>query len=120
MREHRKQLLEQRLQLGLGKPDDDTLVFANPDGTMIPPNQLSWLWRSAVKSLKAPRVNLHALRHTYASALTAAGLDVVTVQHRMGHASPTTTLNSYSHLFKTDGSATVNAIKVMLGTPRER
>lgn len=116
MREHRKQLLEQRLALGLGKPDADTLVFAEPDGTMLRPNRLSWLWRAAVKSLKAPKVNLHALRHTYASALIAAGLDVITVQHKMGHANPTVTLNTYGHLFKRDDSAAVAAIEAALGT----
>jgi integrase len=120
MREHRRELLETRLKVGLGKPDGETLVFGNADGSMLPPNQLSWLWRSAVKSLKTPRVNLHALRHTYASALIAAGLDVVSVQHRLGHANPTTTLNTYGHLFKTDDSAAVAAIEAALGTLGER
>jgi integrase len=117
MREHRKQLLEQRMALGLGKPTEDTLVFSDPDGSILPPNRLSWLWRSAVKHLKAPRVNLHALRHTYASALISAGLDVVSVQHKMGHGSPTTTLNTYGHLFKRDDTAAVAAIEAVLLIP---
>jgi integrase len=32
--------------------------------------------------------------------LIAAGIDVVTVSKRLGHASPALTLNTYSHLFR--------------------
>src|SRR5215218_7081746 len=46
-------------------------------------------------------VKLHDLRHFYASGLIAAGCDVVTVQGALGHASATTTLNTYSHLWPT-------------------
>jgi integrase len=44
-------------------------------------------------------VRLHDLRHFYASALIAAGCDVVTVQRALGHSSATTTLSTYSHLW---------------------
>ena len=36
-----------------------------------------------------------------ALTLEAAGCDVVTVQRALGHASATTTLNTYSHLWPT-------------------
>ena len=120
LREHRRKLLEMRLALGLGKPDGETLLFGNPDGSIMPPNQLSWLWRSACKALGAPRINFHALRHTHVSALIAAGLDVITVSRRIGHASPTTTLNEYGHLFKKDDSAAVGAIEAVLRTGKEQ
>jgi integrase len=42
---------------------------------------------------------LHDLRHFYASGLIADGCDVVTVQHALGHSTPTVTLNTYSHLW---------------------
>ena len=35
---------------------------------------------------------LHGLRHTHVSQLIAAGLDVLTISRRIGHASPTITL----------------------------
>jgi integrase len=63
-REHRQKLLETRLALGLGKPNADTLLFGEVDGSPRRPDQLSWLWRSACKSLKLPMVSFHALRHT--------------------------------------------------------
>jgi integrase len=100
LREHRRKLLERRLAQGLGKPNEGTLLFAKPDGSPMSPNQLSWLWRSACKSFKLPRVSFHALRHTHASALIAAGQDVVMVSRRLGHKNPTVTLNTYGHLFR--------------------
>lgn len=41
----------------------------------------------------------HDLRHYYASLLIAGGLDVKVVQARLRHASATTTLNTYGHLW---------------------
>lgn len=39
----------------------------------------------------------HMLRHTQATLLIGAGTDIKTVQARLGHASPSTTLSIYSH-----------------------
>ncbi|HEY9496013.1 MAG TPA: tyrosine-type recombinase/integrase, partial [Intrasporangium sp.] len=41
----------------------------------------------------------HDLRHYLASLLIASGADVKVVQTRLRHASATTTLNTYSHLW---------------------
>ncbi len=42
--------------------------------------------------------SFHGLRHTHASKLLAAGVDVQVVSHRLGHASVSTTMNIYAHL----------------------
>jgi len=44
-------------------------------------------------------VTFHDLRHFYASGLISEGCDVVTVQHALGHASASITLDTYSHLW---------------------
>jgi integrase len=41
----------------------------------------------------------HDLRHTFASSLIAAGVDVVFVSRQLGHASPAVTLNVYAHVY---------------------
>ena len=46
-----------------------------------------------------PRLRLHDLRHTFASLLIAEGLNIIYVSRQLGHASPSFTLNVYSHLF---------------------
>ena len=43
-------------------------------------------------------VGLHECRHTYASLLIAAGVNIKAVQVVMGHASITITLDRYGHL----------------------
>jgi integrase len=41
----------------------------------------------------------HDLRHYFASLLIASGADVKTVQSRLRHASASTTLDVYGHMF---------------------
>jgi integrase len=59
-------------------------------------------------------VSFHALRHTHASALIAAGLDVVAISRRLGHANPTITLTIYAHLFTRDDSGAAVAIDAVM------
>ena len=114
LRDHRRQQLETRVELGLGKPPADALVFAQLDGSPLSPDQVSSAWSHAVRDRKLPKVTLHALRHTHASALISAGLDVVAVSKRLGHSSPTVTLAIYAHLFSTDDTAAAVAIDRVL------
>jgi len=67
--------------------------------SLLPPDRISSTWAKTIAALKLPRVTFHALRHTHASQLIAAGLDVVSVSRRLGHSSPTITLTVYAHLF---------------------
>lgn len=99
LRTHRARQVELRLALGLGKPDNDALVFQKPEGAPLNPNSLSTEWRRVVRALGLPKVSLHAWRHTHASQLIASGMDVLTISRRLGHGSPTVTLNVYGHLF---------------------
>ncbi len=57
----------------------------------------------------------HALRHSHASALIAAGVDVVTVSRRLGHSSPAITLGVYAHRFGSTDAAAARAIATALG-----
>ena len=120
LREHRRKHLELRLALGLGRPEPDALVFCHADGSPMSPDNLSRDWVRACKSLGLRRVMFHALRHTHVSALIAAGVDVVQISRRIGHSSPTVTLNTYTHLFKTADTAAADAIEAaMVGTTRQ-
>ena len=113
LRDHRRQL-ELRLQPGLGKPDPDAQVFGNEDGTPVLPNNMTRRWQGVCISRGLPQVMFHALRHTHASALIAAGIDVVKISRRLGHADPTVTLRTYAHLFDKVGTAAAGAIELAL------
>jgi len=67
LREHRRQQLEQRMALGLGKLLDDALVFPALDGGPQAPRQLSGDWREVRDHAGVGDVTWHALRHTHAS-----------------------------------------------------
>jgi integrase len=56
-------------------------------------------WLPAVKSAGLAPLRFHDLRHSHATLLIAAGAHPKSVQARLGHASITTTLNTYGHLF---------------------
>jgi hypothetical protein len=58
---------------------------------------------------------MHALRHYYASLLIRHGESVKTVQARLGHASATETLDTYSHLWPDSDDRTREAIDAVLG-----
>lgn len=81
-----------------------------------PPHQntVGYRWREAKKAAKVSGWTLHHLRHFFASGLIAAGCDVVTVQRALGHASASTTLTTYSHLWPTAEDRTRAASAAML------
>ncbi|MFT8928475.1 MAG: tyrosine-type recombinase/integrase [Sporolactobacillus sp.] len=52
------------------------------------------------KHPKLPRITVHGLRHTFASNLYAAKVDVKTAQKFLGHQRMETTMNIYTHVAK--------------------
>lgn len=63
------------------------------------------------------RVVFHDLRHYYASLLIRHGESVKTVQARLGHASATETLDTYSHLWPDSDDRTREAVEMVLAAP---
>jgi integrase len=100
LHQHWREQQEQRLRIGLGKAPEGSPVFAGPDCRYLSPEALSKAWPGVVAAVGMPGVTLHSLRHTHASMLIAAGVDIFTVSRRLGHASPTITLNTYGHLIR--------------------
>jgi integrase len=118
LRTYRRRELEQRLALGLGRMAPADLVF-HQAGELLSPDNLSRDWRRDVMTYRLPPVRLHALRHTHASILIDAGLDILSISRRLGHASPTTTLRVYGHLFRDKNAASAAAFEAALQAGRE-
>jgi integrase len=68
LREHRKSMLELRMQLGLGRLPDDALLFADLYGNPLSPNAQSAAWADFAEAAGIPDVTFHALRHTHQPA----------------------------------------------------
>jgi integrase len=115
LRERRRQLLELRMKLGLGKMPDDALLFPNLEGGPLRPSAVSSDWGEVADEIGMPEVTFHALRHSHASQLIDSGVDIVTISKRLGHSKPSVTLSTYAHLFKTDDSKAALAINDALG-----
>lgn len=69
--------------------------------------------RGAVAGLPAT-FRYHDLRHFFASALIAAGLDVKVVQARLRHGSAKTTLDTYGHLWPDTDDRSLAAVAALL------
>jgi integrase len=82
----------------VGRRGPDAWIFPGDDGP-VDHNVIRRSWATTRAAAGATGVRLHDLRHFYASGLIAAGCDVVTVQRALGHASASTTLGTYSHLW---------------------
>ena len=72
-------------------------VFTKDNGDLLSPDSVTqWLNKfSAANNL--PHLHPHAFRHTVASTMIAAGVDLVTTAGELGHASASTTANFYAH-----------------------
>ena len=60
------------------------------------------------KNLK--RIRIHDLRHSHASLLINQGEDYLVVKERLGHASITTTIDTYSHLYPSKQKTLANKL----------
>jgi integrase len=77
---------------------DSGLLFTWPDGRPIHPARFSeWFKQHAVRA-GLPRITLHGLRHSYATAALKAGVPVKVISERLGHATVAITLDIYSHV----------------------
>jgi integrase len=110
LRDVRREQLEERLALGLGKITADELVFPARGGGPSRPTNLSSGWAAVAEAIGLAGVNFHCLRHTHASMLIDAGIDVVRISKRLGHADPSITLRVYAHLFQKRDDKSADAI----------
>jgi integrase len=73
------------------------LVFTAVNGAALDPESISRYWRQAVKKSLLPQIRLHDLRHTHATLALQAGIHPKVVSERLGHATVSITLDTYSH-----------------------
>lgn len=90
-------------EVDLNLTRDDALVLGTLEGGPRHPERFTRSWQAAVKRAQKalpdlPTIRLHDLRHTHATILLGAGTPVKVVSERLGHASPTITLQVYAHV----------------------
>jgi integrase len=96
LRTHRKHQLEDKL--GASSYEDSGLIFATRKVTPLDAqNVVNRHFKPLLNRAGLSPICWHDLRHTCATLLLGRGVHPKLVQHRLGHASITMTLDRYSH-----------------------
>jgi integrase len=76
--------------------EGNTPIFRNPQGSQLRSCQDSF--SKALSQAGIKDFHFHDLRHTYATDLISAGVDIFTVSKLLGHTDPKITARVYAHL----------------------
>ncbi len=95
MREWRREQAETFLAMGI---QVSGFCFTREDGSMINPGSPKDFFDRFGKKYELPGIHPHAMRHTCASLMIAGGADVASVSAKLGHSSPSITLDIYTHV----------------------
>lgn len=100
LREHRTRQLEYRLFLGADWKGTEDFMFTNTVGGPIYEKHLvNRSFKKVLKAAELPSVfRLYDLRHSCATLLLLEDMPAKVVSDRLGHASVTQTLDTYSHV----------------------
>jgi integrase len=97
LREHYEKQQALRESLGMELAEDD-LVFCHYDGQPYLPDTITHYWIKLTRRLRLEGIRLHDARHTHATLMLKDNIHPLDHQRRLGHASITTTIDTYSHL----------------------
>jgi integrase len=117
--------LRNRLRKALDEgfdPAQVPIVFANIRGGYLRGSNFDRnVWYPIRDSVGIPDTFVfHDLRHTQASLMLAAGVDLKVIQKRLGHADFATTANTYSHLLQNAQNDAVDKLAVMMSKARKK
>lgn len=105
---------DEKAACAIGFYIDRGLVFSNKVGDAISPMGLTRRIETIVKRAGLPRgVTYYSFRHTHATLLLSRGVNIKVIQSRLGHASITTTLNTYAHLTTDDEEQAAGAMETV-------
>lgn len=106
----REVLIEHKLLTGR----DTGLVFGRAEDVPFSPSTVNLRAATAWEAAGLEAIGLHECRHTCASYFIAAGINAKTLSTFLGHASITTTLDRYGHLFPGSESEAVGLVDAYL------
>ena len=98
LKQQRQKQLADRLRAGSMWRNEWNLVFTNNTGGHLFAVTVYKNFKRIVESIGVPTVRFHDMRHTYAMLSLQNGDDIKTVQHNVGHATASFTLDVYGHV----------------------
>ncbi len=107
--------------LGLKQDNKTLLVTIDTFKEFSQTAYSAWFNRFIKKHNFTEGVSFHSLRHTHATLLVSSGLDIKTIQTRLGHANASITLNTYAHaLPEKDKQASDIVSSILNSKPAEK
>lgn len=100
--------------IGMAQSDGTPVICSCTFGKFEVHNFETW-WRKFRKDNGFDGLKFHELRHTQATLLLAQGVDVKTVQARLGHSNASLTLNWYAHAVPENDEKAARLIGSLLG-----
>jgi integrase len=99
--------------------DTDAYVFVTESGSPLSyTNWRSRVWVPATTAAGLAGLHFHDLRSVAASALVAAGVDLRTAMHRLGHTTPAMTLAIYARVAADRDRAAADAVSARVAPGR--
>jgi integrase len=96
------------------------LLFVWPDGTPLHPDTMTSLFAKHLTAAGLPKIRLHDLRHSYATAALRAGISPKIVSERLGHTNVAFTMQTYMHVIPgMDAAAADEIASLILGETEE-
>lgn len=95
---------------------DTKLLFVWPNGRPLHPDTITALFHRHCAAAELPKIRLHDVRHSYATAALKAGIPAKIISERLGHATAAFTLQTYTHVIPgMDQSAASTVAGLILG-----
>lgn len=106
-------MFHQQIQLHEGQLNPLNLLFPSKRGTYTDPRTYQKRVQAVCKRCELQGVNVHALRHTFATRLMEQNVPIRIIQNLMGHASIVTT-EKYSHVLDDEKRKAINRMSGFL------
>ena len=94
----------------------ETIVFSDFINGYAKNGSLFTRLKTHFKRAKVPNIGFHGFRHTHASLLLNAGIPYKELQHRLGHAKLSMTMDTYSHLSNESAKKAISFYETALGS----
>jgi integrase len=114
---HRMQRKRERLAAGPAWQDSGRM-FTREDGSSLNPDWISRRFRQLSAEAGLPVIKFHAARHTAASLMFDAQVDVKIVQEVLGHSTETITRDIYTHVRRKHHQDAAERMVALLPEPK--
>lgn len=90
------------------------LLFVWASGKPLHPDTITALFHKHCEAAGLPRIRLHDVRHSYATAALKAGISPKIVSERLGHSASSFTMDVYTHVIPGMDEAAANMVAALI------